>query len=149
MTYAQELEALIEAVVTGDISPQEAGRMYEVKFARSIGAALVPGSGNQFSKLDAKGESILFSIKWAGRHKSFRVEDEHFKEADMAINGPGGIGGQMTPALAWTTEGGEYVAFRKVDLMMLLLEGGTFATREAVDIGTTPRAKKSIEERLA
>lgn len=150
MSYADDLARIIQRVADGEISPQEAGREYEALFAESLGATPVHNSGAGFSKLDARGGSILWSVKWAGRHKSFRVEDEHFAEADMAINGPGGIGGDIIPGLAWTTESGEeIVALRKADMMMLLHDGGVFASRDSVDTGTIPRRQLTVEERLA
>ncbi len=143
------MRALLGRVERGEISAQEAGREYEVMFAESIGAQQVHNSGAGFSKLDARGSSILWSVKWSGRHKSFRVEDAHFAEADMAINGPGGIGGDYIPGLAFATENDEYVTLRRADMMMLLHEGGTFASRGSIDTGTIPRRQLSIEERLA
>lgn len=150
MSHADELVYLAQRVDDGDLTPQEAGRAYELLFAESIGATPVHNSGAGFSKLDARGGSILWSVKWAGRHKSFRVEESHFAEADRAINGPGGIGGDTIPGLAFTTENGEeLVTLRKADMMMLLHENGTFATRDSVDVGVTPRRQLTIEERLA
>ena len=146
------LAFIANRVASGEITAQEAGREYEVLFAESIGATPVHNSGAGFSKLDARGVggSILWSVKWAGRHKSFRVEEAHFAEADAAINGPGGIGGEVIPGLAFTTESGEeFVTLRKADMMMLLHEGGTFASRDSVDTGTTPRRQLTVEERLA
>lgn len=144
------LDFISRRVASGEITAQEAGREYEVLFAESIGATPVHNSGAGFSKLDARGGSILWSVKWAGRHKSFRVEEAHFTEADAAINGPGGIGGEVIPGLAFTTESGEeFVTLRKADMMMLLHEGGTFASRDSVDTGTTPRRQLTVEERLA
>lgn len=144
------VDFIARRVALGEITPQQAGREYEVLFAESIGATPVHNSGAGFSKLDARGGSILWSVKWAGLFKSFRVEETHFAEADAAINGPGGIGGDAIPGLAFTTESGEeLVTLRKADMMMLLHEGGTFASRDSVDTGTTPRRQLTVEERLA
>lgn len=102
-----------------DLTPQQEGRAWEPLFAESIGAQLVKNSGAGFAKLDVRGATVLWSLKWAGNHRSLRVTDEMFSEAIAAINGPGGVGGSIIPAVAFKTEGDEYVCFRKRDAMLL------------------------------
>lgn len=102
-----------------EITPQQEGRLWEPLFAESIGASLVKNSGAGFAKLDVRGATVLWSLKWAGNHRSLRVTDEMFEEAKAAIHGPGGVGGSVIPAVAFKTEADEYVCFRKSDALLL------------------------------
>lgn len=103
-----------------DLTPQMQGRAWEREFAKSIGAEPVKMSGAGFAKLDVRGSSILWSLKWSANHRSVRIEDAWMHEAIAAIRGPGGIGGSMVPAIATKTHGFELVTFRKVDAIMLM-----------------------------
>lgn len=103
-----------------DLTPQMQGRAWEREFAKSIGAEPVKMSGAGFAKLDVRGASILWSLKWSANHRSVRIEDAWMREAVAAIQGPGGIGGSMIPAIATKTQGFELVTFRKVDAIMLM-----------------------------
>lgn len=105
-----------------DLTPQQEGRAWEPLFARSIGATLIKMSGAGFSKLDVRGQIVLWSLKWRGNDKSFSFKDEYMREALEAIHGPGGIGGGALPGVAFKTQGGEYVAFRKDDAIHLMEE---------------------------
>ena len=124
-----------------DLTPQEEGRAYEERFAESIGAVPVKGSGAFFSKLDVRGVSVLWSCKWAGRHKSFRVTEDHIQEAVSAIYGPGGIGGDSIPAMAIQTENEELAVIRMSDLIAMLTGDVEIATAKSqgyVRRDTTP-----------
>lgn len=105
-----------------DLTPQQEGRAWEPVFARSIGAELIKMSGAGFSKLDVRGKLVLWSLKWAGRARSFVFKDEYMDEALAAIHGPGGVGGETIPGVAFKTEGDEYVIFRKDDAIYLMSE---------------------------
>lgn len=105
-----------------DLTPQQEGRAWEPVFARSIGATLIKMSGAGFSKLDVRGALVLWSLKWAGRAASFVFRDEYMREALDAIHGPGGIGADALPGVAFKTLGGEYVIFRKDDAVFLMEE---------------------------
>jgi hypothetical protein len=104
------------------LTPQVAGRVWEKLFAKSIGAELIKMSGAGFTKLDVRGSIILWSLKWAGRAASFSFKDEYMREAEEAIHSPGGIGGDVTPGVAFKTKGGEYIVFRKDDAIYLMEE---------------------------
>lgn len=127
-----------------DLTPQQQGRAWEPEFAKSIGGEPVSNSGAGFYKLDVRGISILWSLKWAGKHSSFRVEDKMFTEALLAIHGPGGPGG-MIPGIAYKTKGGEFMVFRKGDALAMLTDGTPIAsvpTHEAIDLS---KRKPSID----
>lgn len=118
-----------------ELTPQQMGRAWEPEFARSVGGVLVPRSGAGFAKLDVRGNTLLWSLKWSGNNKSFRVTDDMMREAIAAIYGPGGIGGNAVPGIAFKTEGFEYVAFRKDDALMLMVEENVgIVTSEAYDV---------------
>lgn len=114
-----------------DLTPQQEGRAYEVRFAKAIGAVPVPGSGSGFSKLDVRGSKILWSCKWSGNHKSFRVSQDHFEEAMHAIVGPGGIGGDTIPAMAIQLDGEELAVFRMSDIVAMLTDETPIATAKS------------------
>lgn len=133
-----------------DLTPQQEGRAWEPQFAESIGATLVKNSGAGFAKLDVRGAQVLWSLKWAGNHRSLRVTDEMFEEAVAAIHGPGGIGGQAIPAVAFKTEADEYVVFRKRDAL-LLFSGETdiapIGGSSPIDLGKrTPALLRDLED---
>ena len=102
-------------------TPQQEGRDWEPIFAKSIGADLVPGSGAFFAKLDVRGATVLWSLKHT-KHKSFSFKDDYMREAIEAIHGPGGVGGNVIPGVAFKTADGEYIAFRKDDAIHLMNE---------------------------
>lgn len=120
-------------------TPQQEGRDWEITFAKSIGAKPVPGSGSGFHKLDVRGSSLLWSLKWSGNAQSVRIQDAWMNEALRAIHAPGGIGGNFIPAIATKTAGYELMTFRKDDAMMLMTNDehsvATPASYGVVDLG--------------
>lgn len=118
-----------------DLTPQQEGRAWEPVFAASIGATPVKNSGAGFAKLDVRGAQILWSLKWAGRHESVRIQDAWMYEAIAAINGPGGIGGGAIPGIATKTQGFEMLTFRKHDALMLMTSDNiNVATPQALGV---------------
>lgn len=103
-----------------NLTPQDAGRAWEVEFAKSVGGKPVLMSGAGFCKLDVRGSSMLWSLKWSAHKTSFTFTDALMREAIAAIRAPGGYGGSLVPGLAFKTAGGEYVVLRKDDAMMLM-----------------------------
>ena len=120
------MDGLVQDPVT-EKSAQQEGRDWEPEFAKSIGGTLVPGSGAMFTKLDVRGATVLWSLKHT-RNKSFSFKDEYMKEAVNAIHGPGGIGGEVIPGVAFKTADGEYIVFRKDDAIQLMNEKPGIAT---------------------
>jgi hypothetical protein len=120
-------------------TPQQEGRDWEPAFAASIGAKPVTMSGAGFHKLDVRGSSILWSLKWAGNHESVRIQDAWMHEALRAIHSPGGVGGHFIPAIATKTAGYELMTFRKDDALMLMTSDdhsvATPASYGVVDLG--------------
>lgn len=110
-------------------TPQKEGREWEAEFAKSIGAQLVPGSGALFAKLDVRGATVLWSLKLT-RNKSFSFKDAYMREAMEAIHGPGGIGNGVIPGVAFKTEDGEYIVFRKEDAIYLMNEKPGIVSKE-------------------
>jgi hypothetical protein len=117
-----------------DRTPQQEGRDWEPVFAASIGGTPIKMSGAGFTKLDVSGLSILWSLKWAGNHRSVRIEDVWMEEALAAINAPGGVG-NMIPGIATKTRGFELLTFRKADAMLLMTSGShSLATPESYGV---------------
>lgn len=128
-------------------TPQKEGRDWEPEFAKSIGGKLVPGSGAFFCKLDVRGATVLWSLKFT-RKKSFVFKDEYMQEALTAIHGPGGIGGEVIPGVALKTADGEYIVFRKDDAIHLMNEKPGIADQsvQVVPINHKPHLLRDIEE---
>jgi hypothetical protein len=120
------------------------GRDWEKEFAVSVGGHCVPGSGAFFSKLDVRGASVLWSLKWSGNNASFRFEDKLVHEALSAIHAPGGVGGDVIPGFAFKTAGGEYITFRKADALLLMAGEASIATPGALGIVDTNKRLPSF-----
>lgn len=133
-----------------DRTPQQKGRDWEPEFAESIGGVPIIMSGAGFTKLDVMGLSILWSLKWAGDHKSVRLQDAWMDEALHALHGPGGVGAHMIPGIATKTQGYELMTFRKQDAMLLFTGEHAVVTPKAygvVDLGRrTPALLRDPEE---
>ncbi len=125
---------------------QVEGREWEPIFCKSIGATLVPGSGSGFSKLDVRGATVLWSLKHT-RNKSFSFKDDYMREAIEAIHGPGGIGGEVIPGVAFKTADGEYIVFRKDDAIHLMNEKPGIAnpSSQAPPIDRRPHLLRELE----
>lgn len=126
--------------MSDDRTPQQKGRDWEPEFAASIGGEPVKMSGAGFTKLDVMGVSILWSLKWAGDHRSVRIQDAWMDEALRALHAPGGVGSHMIPGIATKTQGYELLTFRKDDALMLFTGDHSVVTPEAY--GVVDRARR-------
>lgn len=96
---------------------QQAGRDWEKRFAKLVGAELVPGSGSAwYAKLDVNGISVLWSLKWTGK-ETFTVTKSLVREAVHAVDAPGGVGGGVLPGVAIEVDGESFVMFRASDFV--------------------------------
>lgn len=78
------------------------GREFEEVFADKYGVDKVKNSGaGLFFKMDAENAALLFSLK-ATANKSFSVKKDDLKEVFDAVKGPGGVGGDIIPAMCFT-----------------------------------------------
>lgn len=102
-------------------TPQQEGRRFESFWGKFLGTEPTRGSGNQwFAKLDVGDAHFLFSLKDTAA-ESFRVSKALFREVEMAINGPGGTGGDVIPAVATAIEHSEVlVTLRAEDFLRLI-----------------------------
>lgn len=101
------------------LTPQENGRQFEKEFADSLGAKLVKGSGNQwFAKLDVSSAHILWSLKSTSK-KSLPFTSALMQEAEAAILGSGGVGGETVPGVATSVDGEVYVTLKQADFIRL------------------------------
>lgn len=116
-------------------TPQKRGRAWEAQFAKSVGGSAVKMSGAGFYKLDVRGSSVLWSLKYTER-SSATISNDLFDEALAAIHAPGGIGGHVVPGLALNIQGKEYVVMRKADALH-------FMTSEAESIVDRPANGRS------
>jgi hypothetical protein len=74
------------------VTPQQAGRDYEVELAASVGGEPQPGSGaGDRYKLDLKLGSLLFSVKHT-THESYSLKASELREALEGAQGPAGRG---------------------------------------------------------
>jgi len=106
----------------GDTAAQS-GYRFEAFWARLFGVKPVRGSGSQwYAKLDVAAASLLFSCKHTDA-ASFRVTKELMREAERAVNGPGGVGGSTIPALAISVQGDVFVTLRAEDFLYILDQG--------------------------
>jgi hypothetical protein len=79
---------------------QDIGSQFEQVFSDKYNVDKVKASGAlPFWKLDADAGRILFSLK-ATSNESFRVTKKDLDEANNAIIGPGGVGGDTIPGMA-------------------------------------------------
>lgn len=104
--------------------PQKTGRRFEAFWASLFGVEPVKGSGSLwYAKLDVKDASILWSCKHTD-DASFRLSSELMSEAQQAILGQGGIGGDTIPGIATSVQGDVYVTLRAEDFLRLMQEEG-------------------------
>jgi len=105
-------------------SSQKAGTRFEKFWAKVFGVEPTRGSGNQWhAKLDVGDGSILWSCKHTDA-ASFSLSTKLMREAEAAINGPGGVGGKTLPGIAVSLDGEVYVTLRAEDLLRLLASDG-------------------------
>jgi hypothetical protein len=105
-------------------SPQRTGRRFEAFWARVFGVEPTRGSGNQWhARLDVGDGAILWSCKHTDAD-SFRLSRELMREAEAAINGPGGVGGKTLPGIAVSLDGEVYCVLRAEDFLRLLKTEG-------------------------
>ena len=100
--------------------PQKTGRRFETFWASLFGVKPVKGSGSLwYAKLDvADGGSILWSCKHTD-DASFRVSKALFREAEDAVIGQGGVGGETIPGLAVSVDGEVIVALKAEDFLRM------------------------------
>lgn len=128
-------------------SPQEEGRRFESFWAKFFSTEPTRGSGNQwFAKLDVGDARFLFSLKDTAA-ESFRVSKALMREVEVAINGPGGTGGDVIPAIATAIEHSEVlVTLRGEDFLRLInSDEAKYVTRSR---GEQKRARAQIPEIL-
>lgn len=105
-------------------TPQKAGRRFEAFWAKLFGVKPVKGSGSLwYAKLDVADASIMWSCKHTD-DKSFRVSQELMREAEEAVLGQGGVGGDTIPGLAVSVSGDVYVTLRAEDFLRLFQTEG-------------------------
>lgn len=125
-------------------SPQEQGREWEVTFSTMIGGTQVPGSGNQWhSKMDVKGNSILWSCKWTG-NTGFLITNKVWQEVVDAVDGPGGTG--AIPGLAIRTAEADVVVLRVEDFLELLRQPPIIAAVKADNRRATARVPQLLRD---
>lgn len=103
-------------------TPQAAGRRFERFWASLFGVQPIKGSGALwYAKLDVGDGSILWSCKHTD-HKSFSITRELLAEAQHAVTGAGGVGGDTIPGIAVAIDGGAevVVTLRAEDFLRLL-----------------------------
>lgn len=103
-------------------TPQAAGRRFERFWAALFGVTPIKGSGSLwYAKLDVGDGSILWSCKHTDA-ASFSITRELLAEAQRAVTGQGGVGGDTIPGLAVAIDGGAevVVALRAEDFLRLL-----------------------------
>jgi len=101
-------------------SPQRHGRRFEEFWAKLFGVRPQKGSGNVWhAKMDVGDGSILWSCKHTDR-ESFSLSRQLMREAQEAITGPGGVGGQTMPGLATSIDGEVFVTLRAEDFLRLI-----------------------------
>lgn len=101
-------------------SSQKHGNRFERFWAGLFGVKPTRGSGNQwFAKMDVGDGAILWSCKHTD-HESFSLSKKLMREAEGAINGPGGVGGSTLPGIATSLEGEVFVTLRAEDFLRLM-----------------------------
>jgi hypothetical protein len=101
-------------------SAQKTGYRFERYFAKIFGVSPTRGSGSQWTaKMDVGDGTILWSLKHTDA-ESFRVTQGLMREVIDAINGPGGVGGDVIPGLAISVQGEIYTVLRADDLIAML-----------------------------
>lgn len=126
-------------------TPQKAGRRFEAFWASLFGVEPVKGSGSLwYAKLDVSDASILWSCKHT-EDKSFRVSSDLMREAQQAITGQGGVGGETIPGIATSVDGDVYVTLRAHDFLSLFQKEGKWIPKSK---GEEKRARSRIPSLL-
>lgn len=126
-------------------SPQKRGRRFEKFWAALFGVKPVKGSGALwYAKLDVSDASILWSCKHT-EDKSFRVSKELMSEAEEAVLGQGGVGGETIPGIATSVDGEVFVTLRAEDFLRLFQTEGKWIPRSK---GEEKRARSRIPSLL-
>jgi hypothetical protein len=123
-------------------TPQKAGRRFEAFWASLFGVKPIKGSGSLwYAKLDvADGGSILWSCKHTD-NQSFRISSELMQEAQKAILGQGGVGGDTIPGIATSVDGEVYVTLRAEDFLKIFQEDSKWIPQSK---GEEKRARSRI-----
>lgn len=103
-------------------TPQAAGRRFERYWASLFGVKPIKGSGSLwYAKLDVGDGAILWSCKHTDA-ASFSITRELLREAQAAVTGAGGVGGDTIPGLAVAIDSGAevIVSLRAEDFLRLL-----------------------------
>lgn len=104
------------------VSPQQAGRDYEERFADRHGFRQMPASGaTPRYKLDVGQVEVVASLKLT-RNKSFSITAEDLRELDRGAGGPEGRG-QLGIIVAMIEGLGEEVAAMRLSDLFALLRG--------------------------
>lgn len=127
-------------------TPQKAGRRFEAFWASLFGVKPIKGSGSLwYAKLDvADGGSILWSCKHTD-NQSFRISRELMAEAQQAILGQGGVGGDTIPGIATSVDGEVYVTLRADDFLRIFQEDSKWIPQSK---GEEKRARSRIPSLL-
>lgn len=123
-------------------SSQKHGTRFEKFWAKIFGVEPTRGSGNQwFAKLDVGDGSILWSCKHTDS-ESFSMTKKLMREAEDAINGPGGVGGTTLPGIATSLDGDVYVTLRAEDFLRIVQSDAV--TYVTPSMGAQKRARSKI-----
>ena len=126
-------------------TPQKAGRRFEAAWAELFGVKPVRGSGSLwYAKLDVNDASILWSCKHTD-NQSFRISRELMAEAQHAILGQGGMGGETIPGIATSVDGEVYVTLRADDFLRIFQQEGKWIPKSK---GEEKRARSRIPSLL-
>ena len=126
-------------------TPQKAGRRFEAFWAALFGVKPVKGSGALwYAKLDVNDASILWSCKHT-EDKSFRISKELMSEAETAVIGQGGIGGDTIPGIATSVQGDAYITLRAEDFLRLFQQDSKWIPKSK---GEEKRARSRIPSLL-
>lgn len=127
-------------------SAQVEGREFEDSFAKAIGGEPIKMSGAGFTKQDVNGGIVLWQNK-STRGKSVPVNSELFKDIDAAINGPGGIGGDVVAGVAARAADGEIICcFRLNDLLRIQDAGHAIAPTKPYNVDMSRRTPALLRE---
>jgi hypothetical protein len=125
--------------------PQKTGRRFEKFWASLFGVKPVKGSGSLwYAKLDVSDASIMWSCKHTD-DQSFRVSKELMREAEEAVLGQGGVGGETIPGLAVSVDGEVLVTLRAEDFLRLFQSQGKWIPKSK---GEEKRARSRIPSLL-
>lgn len=125
--------------------PQKTGRRFEAFWASLFGVKPVKGSGSLwYAKLDVNDASILWSCKHT-EDQSFRVSKELMREAETAVIGQGGIGGETIPGIATSVQGEVYITLHAEDFLRLFQQDSKWIPKSK---GEEKRARSRIPSLL-